>query len=311
LTAGPVTISCGQPGPLPAGLQGPVPGAVGQRQCFFDANKPNVPAATMEWVVEASVSGELIHARLIFNPDFVDNTYGQNAIGWNSIPAPTPPAGMAPKPNGMAPKPMAPKPGKSGHTFKDLVGSDHAEFTLRDATGTTVLQFKADYLSESAAAPSGYASLGVEGGEGKMLVGAASDVVAVSTSLARNLNTCGYGDYLVDSPATDDKYTVNQDAPNWDFRVVYDVWVRKEAFGDSGFGQASVEFVHASPSKVGTHTVDVVARDCPPDWPPYCKEADNCKPPICGDEPDESCGNYPPCVGDQCPKPLPEAGIVF
>jgi hypothetical protein len=87
--------------------------------------------------------------------------------------------------------------------------------------------------------------------------------------------------------------------------------VRKDAFGDSGFGQASVEFVHASPSKAGSNTIEVTTGDCPPDWPPYCKQADNCKTEICGDEPDEICTTYPPCSGASCPQPPPEVGTVY
>jgi hypothetical protein len=167
------------------------------------------------------------------------------------------------------------KIGKGGHTFKDLVGSGHAEFKLSDGAGTLVLHFKADYISPAASFRSGYASLGALGGDGKMLLGNASDVVAVSSSLERNLNQCLLSSFTVDSPATDANYTPSQGAETWDYRVVYDVWVRKAAFGAAGFGSARVDFVHASPSKVGTSTVDVTPRKCPPDWE-YCTNPDGC-----------------------------------
>jgi hypothetical protein len=330
IASGIAAVACDQPGPLPAGSTGPVPSASAVRECYYDADHPDDPAAIMEWIVEASEEGQLVHARLTFNPRFVDNSYGANAIGWGAARMP----GM-PKPMGK-PKPgsgASPKPGPGGHTFKDLVGSDHAEFTLTDARDSVVLKFKADYLSETDGAPAGYASLGVTGGEGKMLVGAASDVAAVSTSLERNLNVCGYPDFLVDSPATDAAYTANPSAPNWDFRVVYDVWVKRAAFGDVGFGSASVQFVHASPSKAGKSTLDVVKRDCPPGWPPYCADPAGCepsdrcgddpdesctqwppKPPTppsdrCGDDPDESCTEWPACDGGPCPRPERDGGL--
>jgi hypothetical protein len=191
----------------------------------------------------------------------------------------------------------------AAHTFRDLVGSDHAEFKLRDASGQLTHQFKADYLTESTSAPSGYASLGVVGGEGKFITGNASDVVAVSTSLDRNLNACGLGAYTENSPATDASYTPNPAAPNWDFRVVYDVWVKKAAFGSAGFGAASVDFVHASPSKAGSATIEVTPGDCPPDWP-YCTD-----PAGCCEAVDSSClpgtpqkpKDPPPSCGDNCP----------
>ena len=290
IVAGAPTLSCDAVTPLPAGTFGPAPGAKGTVKCFYDAQQPKVPAATIEWIVESAAAGDLVHARLTLNPAFCDNTYGDNAIGW-------PEKGMGKKPGGpmggpqapavaggpmaggpMAGGPMAggpPKDDMGAHTFRDLVGSDHAEFKLTDASGKLTLHFKADYLTESGSAPSGYASLGVVGGEGKVLVGSAADVVAVSTSLDRNLNACGLSGYTEDSPATDASYTPNPAAPNWDYRVVYDVWVRRAAFGSVGFGGASVDFVHASPSKAGSATIDVTPGDCPPDWP-YCTDPAGC-----------------------------------
>lgn len=271
IVAGIDTVTCDGSGAAPGGTTGPVPGARSDRLCFY-ADDPAVPAAMMEWVVEAAANDEVVHVRLTFNPDFVDNTYGVNAIGWGEQAVPAPMMMMgAPKP------PKMPKGGK-GHTFKDLVGSDHAEFKLFDASNTLRLQFKLDYISETSAAASGYATLGVTGGEGKMIVGSASDVVAASTSLDRNLNACMLGGYLEDSPATDANYTPNPSAGAWDFRVVYDVWVKRASFGDAGFGRAIVDFVHASPSKVGENTVNVTPDECPPEWP-YCQDPDGCPQP--------------------------------
>lgn len=259
--------------------------------CFYGADDPT-PAATVEWVVESDPVADLVHVRLTMNPSFVDNTYGANAVGWGDSKAKKPGKG-----------PMAMMMGKGAHTFKDLVGSDHAEFKLTDASGALRLQFKADYLSASAGAPSGYATLGVGGGDGKLITGSASDVVGVSTSLDRNLNVCGLRDFTVDSPATDSAYTPNPIAVNWDYRVVYDVWVRASAFGTAGFGAATVDFVHASPSKVGDSTVDVTPGECPPSWPPYCQDPDGCCIAV-----DGYCGGIPSppktpggCVGEDCP----------
>jgi hypothetical protein len=36
---------------------------------------------------------------------------------------------------------------------------------------------------------------------------------------------CGLSDFTVDSPATDEIYTPNPDALEWDYRVSYEVWV--------------------------------------------------------------------------------------
>jgi hypothetical protein len=257
-----------------------------QTVCFYDPGTPDVPAATIEQVVEVVDNSEWVHVRLTLNPDFVDNTYGENAIGWgdgedDAAPAPTanaPPApdvagpgdpGVAPPPNGPArprdDREERPKPGKSGHTFRDLLGSDHAEMQLLDGDGVTALQFRIDYISEAADAVSGYASLGVSGGEGKLIIGEPEWVLAATTSLDRNLNACRLGPFSENSPVTDALYTPDPSATDWDYRVAYEIWVSAEAFGASGFGSALIENVHASPSKLASNTVDVQPAPCPPD----------------------------------------------
>lgn len=238
---------------------------------------PTNPTAVIEQVIEEKDGRDVVHLRVTFDPSFVDNTYGTGACcGW---PEPDTTAAMPGGP--MAGKADAGKAGKAGHTFEDLVGSDHLELLLTDGTGDTVMDFKLDYISEDPSAPCGYRTLGVEGGEGKMLVGDASAVLGVATSIDRNLNGCGYC-YTVDSPATDEEYTPNPDAPDWDYRVVYEVWLDLAAFGAAGFGQAYITNVHASPSKLQSNTVEVEGDPCPPEWDtPFChpsviEEGRNC-----------------------------------
>ncbi|WP_437509564.1 hypothetical protein [Sorangium sp. So ce1099] len=222
--------------------------------CYYSNNDQTTPMAFVERIVEIAASEELVHVRLTLNPAFVDNTYGETAIGWGGgeQPAPGPGPGPGPKPKGH-----------KGHTFKDLVGSDKAQFQMTDGTGELVLDFFVDYISEDESEPSGYGSLGVVGGEGKMLLGDAGAVVAATTSLDRDLNACGYGAYVVDSPATDESYTPNTETPDWDYRVVYDVWVSASAFGAAGFGNATINYVHASPSKYPSDTLVVTEGPCP------------------------------------------------
>src|SRR5690606_13171862 len=131
-----------------------------------------------------------IHLRLTFNPDFVDNSYGETAIGWGdaNVEAAEPPAPDTKE------KPKS-KKGKTGHTFKDLVGSDHAEFQLFDTNGALKVHFKLDYIEASTETDSGYACSGVSGGDGKMIVGDADWIMGATSSLDRNLNGCGLGDY--------------------------------------------------------------------------------------------------------------------
>lgn len=249
--------------------------------CFGSSEDPTPddPMATIEQVIEVINGKRVVHLRITFDPAFVDNTYGTNACcGWpgtggtggaggtggtasatGGVGGGMP--GMMPGKMGMMPG----KAGKSGHTFDDLVGSDHVELLLTDGQGSTVMDFKVDYITADSSSSCGYGTLGVTGGEGKVIQGNAATVLKVATSMDRNLNGCGHC-LTVDSPATDEKYTPNPSAPDWDYRVVYEVWLDLDAFGSAGFGQAYINSVHASPSKLANNTVDVEATPCPPDW---------------------------------------------
>ncbi|MGV3724564.1 MAG: SdrD B-like domain-containing protein, partial [Actinomycetota bacterium] len=136
--------------------------------------------------------------------------------------------------------------GKSGkgHTFKDLINSDHAEFRFTNAAGAVVLDFYVDDLSVSNAAPSGYGTLGVLGGDGYMIKGSAANVVSCWTSAAANLNQSpAYHGYTTNSPLND---------ANWEVRSIYSVVVKAAAFGASGFGKVTCPDVHNSPAKIDT-----------------------------------------------------------
>src|SRR5215471_1707390 len=113
----------------------PTPSNVVSRttSCFYSTttttSTTSTPAAAIEQIIEVLDGKTVLHLRITFDPGFVDNTYGANAIGWTNIAGKAPPAGMGP--GGMAGKP--PGPGRSGHTFQDLVGSDHVEILVHDA----------------------------------------------------------------------------------------------------------------------------------------------------------------------------------
>jgi hypothetical protein len=166
-----------------------------------------------------------------------DNSYGTTAVGW----------------------------GSKGHKFNDLTGSDKAEFIFKDKNGNVVLDFFLDYISAKTGTASGYGSLGVSGGDGKLVSGNAAFIKAFSSSLEKNLNTfCKAGnctvagtDLLVNSPPT--ICTNNAVAcyglaagssfGAWDFRNIYTVTIDKDAFGAAGFGSVEIGLVHNSPSK--------------------------------------------------------------
>jgi hypothetical protein len=232
--------------------------------CYFGPDK-QVPAATVQHVLEVVAGVQVVHVRLTLDPRFVDNTYGATAVGW---------------------------PAK-GHKLKDLVGSDHARFHLFDGAGVEVLAFDLDYFSADPTTPSGYGTLGVTGGDGAMLIGPPEVVVGASTSMARNFNERALAGYTVDSPATDAAYTPNPAAAAWDYRVIYEFDVRLDAFGPSGFGAVTIDEIHASPSKLGENTVVVEPLPCPPDWDGYCDDDDPCAP---DDAPPATCREDGDCA---------------
>ena len=189
-------------------------------------------------------TGSAVYVVLAIDKDFVDNTYGVNAVGW-----------------------------PSGHTFGNLTGSDRAQFWGYDGNGTKVLDFDLDYITAKSGTPSGYASLGVGGGDGGMNLGSATNIQQWGTSLDYSLNNLGYcsggncsaggTNLVVDSPATDEFYTSNPTYPDWIFDTIYEVKIDKAAFGASGLGSIEIPYIHASPSKLGTNTIYAEPGVCP------------------------------------------------
>jgi hypothetical protein len=200
--------------------------------CF---NGNNNVSATANWVITYAVdpANEKVKIRATLSKNFVDNTYGTNAVGW---------------PN--------------GHTFNQLVGSDHLILSMLDRNNSKKMEVKLDYITASSAFPSGYGSLGVSGGDGDMILGNKSDVLKVNTSLAENFNAFGYV-LTSNSPATNSNYAPNPTYPNWIYDVWYEVEVKLSVFGTVGFGKVGITGVHASPSKTGNNTETVTEGPCP------------------------------------------------
>lgn len=209
-----------------------------EAHCFYgETTRGRVPLSRIVHAFTTTQIGDRLDVSITFNRDFVDNSYGTTAVGWADSK-------------------------KGRHSFKDLVGSDHTELVLLDAAGGVSFQAKLDYVSESSDAPSGYASLGPHGGDGDLVAGSADDVLAFDSSFDDNLNELGHV-LLADSPETDAVYSPNADYPDWNFYVEYRLSVALSAFGDAGFGEAKMEMVHASPSKLGENTITVIEEGCP------------------------------------------------
>jgi hypothetical protein len=229
-----------------------------ERTCFSGVTSSGrvVPLTMIVHSLVAIDDGTAVQVKIVFNREFVDNTYGEGSIGWDSR--------------------------KDGHKFRELVGSDHTELVLRDLSGEVRFQAKIDYLSESSDAPSGFESLGVSGGDGRMIVGAASDVISWGSSIAENMNHLGYV-LTESSPPTDASYTQSTTHPGWDYWVAYDLTVHGRAFEPEGFGAPEMASVHASPSKWAEgNTIEVEESECPPDGAgspfPDCRGEGRCSP---------------------------------
>lgn len=209
--------------------------------------------------IVTAVSEVAVDIALIFNPGFVDNTYGTGVVGWNK------------------------------HTFESLVKSDHVELTVRNGDGETVFAGKIDMITASPDASSGYATLGPYGGDGTISEGTNEHILSFGTSMDDNLNYYGY-ELFENSPETDSLYTPNAEYPHWEYYAIYRISFDPALFGESGYGDVQMTSVHASPAKTPQETVIVTEGDPPTDTDdPFTKTPfDN--PPT--DPPDD--GENPP-----------------
>ena len=185
-------------------------------------------------------AGGDVSIALILPVTLVDNSYGIHSIGWGA--------------DALSGK---------HHNFKDLVGSDKAQFVFTDDTGAIVLDFVLDYLAPIG---SGWGA-SVESRDGEILTGSADDILAFGTSLDFNLNALGYSQFTENSPepAIPGEYTPPPpSAPDWIFEVVYEVQISGDAFGAAEFGGAEIPIVHASPNKLGKNKVfPVIGKPIP------------------------------------------------
>lgn len=217
-------------GDLPGGGGGGF-GDGGGGFCFYPVGEPGAPPLVTGGYRFETIGGRsAVHVTLVFDPSFVDNSYGVNASdGYRGG-------------------------GANSHTFRDLVSSDHAEVGFADATGREVVRAKFDYITASPTVASGYDCLGATGGDGAVISGDASAILDATSSLDRNFNELGCV-YTVDSPTPDL-------CPGWEMRVIYEMWLDAAAFGSAGFGYPLLSSVHASPSRVAD-TIPVEPGPCP------------------------------------------------
>ena len=218
--------------PIVDGRYDPAEGYSSGHQPKFTVEKSDITVTGGAfWVHQNAATGDV---SVYFSQPLtlVDNTYGDNSIGWGK---------------GVAPS------GKN-HNFKDLVGSDKAQFVFTDALGGVVLDITMDYIHETSKNSGIFVCPGVTGGEGVVSVGSADSVLAWGSSLDYNFNVLGHA-LTRNSPQTDINYTENPNYAGWIFEVAYELRIAGGAFGTEGFGGVSIPVVHDSPNKIGKNKV--------------------------------------------------------
>lgn len=234
------------------GMFDPNEGYTNVQSLFFQLDNGTMvkDTGTLAWSVDSSGN---VFVAFVQPLSINDNTYGANSIGWGD--------------------------GKKAgsHSFSNLTGSDKAVFNLTNGAGQA-MTYTLDYISQSSTASSGYASLGVTGGDGSVGGGkkgssgggSAADVLKWGSSLDYNLNHLGFKNFLTDSPATtpahnpdgsidySKPYANPANAPGWVYNIEYEFEIAASAFGPSGFGSVTVPFAHDSPSKFGQNTIIAV-----------------------------------------------------
>jgi hypothetical protein len=142
-----------------------------------------------------------------------------------------------------------------------------------DANGKQVLEFQLDYISQASSAkfgdgvtityPSGYGTLGPLGGDGKMLIGASSNVLSCHTSFSDTINQPQFiSGYTVNSPPETSPNSGVSTPAGWNYKNSYSMVISKAAFGAAGFGGVTVVGVHNSPAKISPNLV--VPTNCNP-----------------------------------------------
>ncbi len=193
------------------------------------------------WLSQDTASGD-VYLAFIQPLSLVDNSYGGNAIGWGKDVAPS---------------------GKN-HNYKDLTGSDKAQFAFTDGSGNTVLDIVLDYAHVNS---SGVVATVTEG-DGEVSIGNASDVKEEATSLEYNYNVFGlsnpelFGDGSSSPTPTADPndydYAVaDSSLTDWVFESVYELRIDGSVFDDNGFGDVELVVVHNSPNKIAKNKVYV------------------------------------------------------
>jgi len=175
-----------------------------------------------------------LYVAFIQPTDLVDNSYGENSIGWGKNIAPS---------------------GKN-HNFKDLLGSDKAQFQFKNDENEIALDFTLDYLYE---ADGGYSSGFGGGKDSDVAVGSESGIPEAATSLEYNWHEgdTNYSSYFgkdADSPVAS-----YEEPGDWLYNAIYEFKVDGDAsglnFSNFSIDKLKIALVHDSPNKINGNKV--------------------------------------------------------
>jgi uncharacterized repeat protein (TIGR01451 family) len=163
--------------------------------------------------------------------DLIDTTYGKKCSGgWKT---------------------------QGGKDFYDDLGANYARFCFKDSRGNTVLDFDADYVSQSKKYPSGYGCAGIHNGWWGLHSAGGSgegnnDQQGENNDQGENQNQISN----ITSTLSDDLnrsskyYQCTQNSPdvtkdhNWESKSGYKVTVHPALFGWAGFGNLQISDVY-------------------------------------------------------------------
>lgn len=178
------------------------------------------------------VSTNDLYGALVLPLSLVDNTYGENSVGWGKNVAPS---------------------GKN-HNLKDLTGSDDAAFTITDQGGDAAIDFLLDYGLTGGSTSKGKVTYGTSLAYNYTTFSGVSGLFSGRNPSSPETNYSG-GKVNYSEPET--AYTTKGDALNdWIYQVIYEFKVDGSAFSeDFNFGGVSIGQVHISPNKIGDNKV--------------------------------------------------------
>jgi len=209
----------------------------GKRIFYGNSTYQNV-SANLYVIDNSTIDATNVWIAWVLNPYLVDNTYGNGTVpqykNQNGIPC--------------------------GHVFDDLNESDKQDIKLYNNSGL-VFYASMDLLHNVGNATNSGFGIPLWGDGESMVYYGNSSLVQYTTSTSFNVNnyynTTPYN-VLTDSPTLGDQnYTLYQGYEEWEHRLIYELKINRNLFGEDTINISATVFIdiHASPNRIGPHTI--------------------------------------------------------